>query len=131
MTKEKFHPFFSYNRNCRKTAWETPEYLTLLDYDYIQDVIPLLEANKIEELRDYMFPTIFDGDIDSRRTRQEQTEDFFNRVIGWPEGHSYCPYIDPLCEDLKKTYWYLTGFGAIRGHLENLKNVKRPIDTNK
>lgn len=128
MKEEKFHPFFSYSKGCRKTAWETPEYLTTGDYEYIQDIIPLLESNKIEELRTYMFPTIFDGDIDSRRTRQEQTKDFFDRVIGWPEGNSYCPHIEPFCDDLKKTYWHLTGFGAIRGHLERLKNVKNPID---
>ncbi|MCK9154510.1 MAG: hypothetical protein M0P12_00200 [Paludibacteraceae bacterium] len=112
MKKEKFHPFFSYSKGCRKTAWETPEYLTEEDWVFLAGLIPFLESDDIGGARNYLFPLGENWNL---------TEDFFNHTIGWPEGYSYCPKIERWCKDIEKTYFYQLGFLVINKYYCKMK----------
>lgn len=74
---KKDHPFFCYKKNCRKTAWDTPNYLNKEDWENLNKIIQVIED------KDYYFLWYF-------TTTNKGAEDFFNRVIGWPEGYNYC-----------------------------------------
>lgn len=79
MTKtRKDHPFFCFEKNTRKTAWDTPKYLIEQDWAFIAKLIPVLEGGSEVEA----WALIWDS--------FPRAEDFFNRVIGWPEGCTYC-----------------------------------------
>ena len=100
--KSTIHPFYCSAKGCRKTALDTPEYLTPADWLMVDGVIPALEAGD---------QVAFDAAL---RAGDERA--FFNRVIGWPEGISY----------------YLGGseagrkfqFGGIRGQVAALKTAR-------
>ena len=70
------HPFFCEKKRCRKTAWDTPEYLSEGDWDLVQGVVDALLSKDRSR---------FDAIIKSR----EAAEAFFYRVCGWPEGLNY------------------------------------------
>lgn len=76
-TENEESSFYCPKKKCRKTAWDTPEYLTAEDWNTLEKVIGISERRDPMEL--YRFVST---DSNSRA--------FFNRVIGWPEGYSYC-----------------------------------------
>lgn len=119
--KEKEHPFFCYKKNCRKTAWDTPEYLTQADYNFIQGLIPFLKTEDKQGCMNYLYPM---GE------KWTNTVAFFDRVMGWPEGYGYCSHVDIYCKDMADTYFYKMGFYAIAKYLDKLqealdKNIKK------
>lgn len=71
------HPFYCQKKKCRKTAWDTPEYLTAEDWDLSKKVLTAKTG------LDYAM-ILLEAFLD--RT----AEGFFNRVLGWPEGFHYC-----------------------------------------
>jgi hypothetical protein len=77
MKKKQEHPFYCEKKKCRKTAWDTPEYLTDLDLETIKQLIFILQNNDA----DAFYDLISDKDI---------SEGLFNRILGWPEGMTYC-----------------------------------------
>jgi len=71
------HPFYCKNKKCRKTAWDTPEYLTESDWRVAH---ALTNCVNVDEFKDMLFDAY-----------QEKTaEGLFCRVLGWPEGLHYC-----------------------------------------
>ena len=72
--KAEEHPFFCHKKKCRKTAWETPEYLTQADLRLLER----LDGVDTEE----EFSRVVFGSMEDARG-------FFHRTIGWPEGLSY------------------------------------------
>lgn len=80
-TRQKNHPFYCYKKNCRKTAWQTPEYLNKEDWEFLRQILPLININKGEEFYNFLYADINKAEI------------FFNRIIGWPEGFNYCKNI--------------------------------------
>lgn len=79
MSKKKDdHPFYCWAKQCRKTAWDTPEYITDVDRMMMRQVLVLLNQDDA------------DGLYSLFQSNRKATEDFFNRVIGWPEGFAYC-----------------------------------------
>jgi hypothetical protein len=92
--------FYCDKKKCRKTAWNTPEYLTEDDWVFLVTMIRLLEtddANKIHK-------AIFNNKVNSFN--------FFHRVLGWPEGHSYC---------MDFRYLEVTGIRCMKRSLPELK----------
>jgi hypothetical protein len=81
----KTHPFFCYKKNCQKSAWKTPEYLTSEDWELAERVIAVLERNP-ESLK--LFTVLYED--------FSLGQAFFNRVIGWPEGFNYCRSLEYL-----------------------------------
>lgn len=70
------HPFFCHQKNCRKTAARTPEYLSGTDWRLLRALIAVLEA----------------GDMcgfDALLRRAGAARAFFHRICGWPEGLTY------------------------------------------
>ncbi len=84
MKTAAFHPFFCHKKKTRKTAWNTPEYLTEKDWKDLENVIQLSESNNLNG-----FNRFVNGD----------SRDFFYRVIGWPEGYRYCRESDQMCKN--------------------------------
>jgi hypothetical protein len=78
LTKEqKNHPFFCHIKNCRKTAWDTPEYLSKNDWIFLEIVYNVMVKK----------------DLDSFLSLQDDREmwrNLFNHMLGWPEGMIYC-----------------------------------------
>ncbi len=70
------HPFFCTIKGVRKTAIETPEYLTPEDWSLLAGIVAALEANDRAK---------FDQLIEAGQSRYG----FFYRIIGWPEGLGY------------------------------------------
>lgn len=70
----KSSPFYCHKKNCRKTAWETPEYLTEEDWKMVRGALAALEAGDLDA-----FLLAIKPDPDS----------FFDRILGWPEGYQY------------------------------------------
>ncbi len=68
------HPFYCYKKQCRKTAWETPEYLTVGDLALLERLEGVQTEAEFHELA---------------YASRETAEGFFYRVIGWPEGVRY------------------------------------------
>lgn len=77
MAKKNDHPFFCYKKRCRKTAWDTPEYLTAEDWALCTKV---LTAKTGLDYAMFILEAFTCG----------TAEGFFNRVLGWPEGYHYC-----------------------------------------
>lgn len=86
MPRVKDHPFFCFKKQCRKTAWDTPEYLTVEDWAFLREILPYIEKGDPDDV----YRTLF------RTARYSQTEGFFYRVLGWPEGLNYCHNIGYL-----------------------------------
>lgn len=74
-------PFYCAKRKTRKSAWETPEYLTNSDKTLIKLLFEVRSATEFADLV-YEHRTPVDQ-------RHGYAEAFFYRVIGWPEGRSY------------------------------------------
>lgn len=71
------HPFYCTKKKCRKTAWDTPEYLTNEDWEVSKRV---LTAKTGLDLAMILLEAFMN----------HTAEGFFNRVLGWPEGYHYC-----------------------------------------
>ena len=75
--QKQFHPFFCHIKNCRKTAWDTPEYMSEEDWTFLEKVYHLIKNNDV-----YTFVWLqHDTDI---------WKNLFNHMLGWPEGITYC-----------------------------------------
>lgn len=70
------HPFFCTKKGCRKSAWETPEYLSEQDWAIAEAALGFFRAND---------QAGFDALISDR----EVARAYFHRIVGWPEGLSY------------------------------------------
>lgn len=81
----KDHPFYCYKKKCRKTAWDTPEYLNQSNWDDLKNVIEWIE--KGDSYKFWLFVS----------TRGDRAQNFFNKVVGWPEGYNYCQEVS-YCE---------------------------------
>ena len=68
--------FYCGSKQCRKSAWATPEYMESSDWEAVARVIEILKSNNVEEF--------------SLFVRSASGTPFFDRVIGWPEGYRYC-----------------------------------------
>lgn len=77
MAKQKTSPFYCYKRMCRKTAWDTPEYMTPEDWA------------TLKRFRDVIVSKNLDAFM-SLANNREAWSAFFNRMVGWPEGRVYC-----------------------------------------
>jgi hypothetical protein len=77
MARKDDHQFFCTKKRIRKTAWDTPEYLT--DDDWAL-------SRKILTAKTGLDFTVAILEAFKNRT----AEGFFNRVLGWPEGFHYC-----------------------------------------
>jgi hypothetical protein len=100
-TKQDEHPFFCEKRKCRKTAWQTPEYLTEQDWLTVQKVINIITSG--DTMAFYRFVT-----------NDENSKMFFYRVIGWPEGFVYCCNLN---------YCVNTGFKALTLNLDLMREA--------
>ena len=78
MTTKKDHPFFDFKKNCRKTAWDTPEHLNDNDWQFIRKLLFYIENNSPDDF----FRELW--------SNYPLANDFFNRALGWPEGFHYC-----------------------------------------
>lgn len=105
MTKNN-HPFYCFKKNCRKTAWDTPEYLTNIDWANLRDVIKIIKKKDFNDF--WSFVVLAPG-----------SKDFFNRVLGWPEGWVYSQNV-VYCE---KT--------AIPMLFKDLSKMQKSIDNHK
>jgi hypothetical protein len=104
--RKEDHPFYCYAKSCRKSAWDTPEFLSKEEWEFLRDkAIPAVES-----LDHILFMTTIYED-------RAMGEMFFMRAIGWVEGHSYChnarytelTAMDGLQHDLpklKKAVWF-------------------------
>lgn len=70
------HPFYCHKKKCRKTAWDTPEYLTKEDWAELKNIVSLIKNKEITKFY--------------RLAAQGKIDFFFNKCIGWPEGKVYC-----------------------------------------
>ena len=77
MAKKNDHPFFCHKHHTRKTAWDTPEYLTDADWALAHKMVSVTNG------LDYAV-SIFEA------FENGTAEGYFNRVLGWPEGFHYC-----------------------------------------
>ena len=103
--KEKHHPFYCHKKNCLKTAWDTPEYLTENDWYIVGAVTCFLAQNDFRGFRHFVLNNPY-------------AKRFFYLAIGWPEGYNYCQSLS-YCEktafpmmlknDLEKLEKALTG----------------------
>ncbi len=75
------HPFFCVVKKIRKTAWDTPEYLTELDRALIARLVTVKTA---DEFCDVVYE-LSTPKID----RVGHDAGFFYRIVGWPEGRAY------------------------------------------
>lgn len=103
--KTTAHPFFCKKKQCRKTAWVTPEYMSQNDWLFLKQIIDILENGTAIQLYDLLWD----------KQNQTLTKNFFNHTIGWPEGHTYC---------LEESYVVKTAFAGLKTHdLPLLKNA--------
>jgi len=76
--KEKDHPFYCHKTNQRKSAWNTPGYLTNTDWHLVEK---LIDASVDEEkFLDFICDWL---------TGDERLAIFY-RILGRPEGNTYC-----------------------------------------
>ena len=71
------HPFFCWKKRCRKTAWDTPEYLTNNDWVITQELASVTTGAEYAEVINAAY-------------NNGSAEALFYRVFGWPEGFHYC-----------------------------------------
>ena len=100
-TKRDEHPFFCRKKQCRKTAWQTPEYLTEQDWLTLKKVIDIITSGDLGAFCCFVSNT-------------KGSSDFFYRVIGWPEGYRYCQ---------SYSYCEKTGFRCISRDLELMRGA--------
>ena len=73
-TKREDHPFYCYAKNCQKSAWATPEFLSEQDWSIVEAMIGALEAGDEPRLLAVVRPN---------------AEAVFYRIMAWPEGRQY------------------------------------------
>jgi hypothetical protein len=83
--------FYCYKKQCRKTLWDTPEYINKADRKVIARLIECLEK---PDLNGYeAFNKILNSANKVSKVTGKVTEKvyqmFFDRVVGWPEGVRY------------------------------------------
>ena len=88
--------FYCKKKHCRKTAWGTPEYLSEEDWRSLALIVAIIESGDVAMLSQFL------------------TDDFFNKMIGWPEGIVYCA-------DYK--YLRMTGMMCLTRNLSQLKEA--------
>lgn len=99
--------FYCGSKQCRKSAWDTPEYLTTNDWLFCGKVIEVLESGTGHDL----FSLLYGRSC----CNQWDISAFFNRVVGWPEGARYCQ---------KESYVVTTAFDSLKQHsLSRLKKA--------
>jgi hypothetical protein len=76
-SNQEQHPFFCWKKRCRKTAWDTPEYLTETDWELARNMSSAKTGQEYAALVKEAFTT-------------GRAEGLFNRILGWPEGFHYC-----------------------------------------
>ncbi|ABM97100.1 hypothetical protein [Methylibium petroleiphilum] len=81
MTKKTEHPFFCVKKLVRKSAWETPEYLSARDLELARR---LVDVSSYDEFASIVYERRLTAE-----TRVGNDEAFFYRIVGWPEGMSY------------------------------------------
>ena len=89
----KQHPFYCYKKKCRKSAWDTPEYLSDEDWEFVRKAVLL----DVEQLFEMLW----------MKENAKLCEAFFYKVLGWPEGLTYCRNYG---------YWQNTAFPALEKH---------------
>jgi hypothetical protein len=77
MSKKKISPFYCYKKMCRKTAWDTPEYMAEQDWVTLRKFRNIIAAKNLES-----FMVLQDD--------QTEWNSFFYHMVGWPEGRTYC-----------------------------------------
>ena len=78
------HPFFCCKKRCRKTAWDTPEYLTAPDWEIACRMLSVSTGQEYAALVNEAYTT-------------GRAKDLFNHILGWPEGFNYCQSDSFLC----------------------------------
>lgn len=73
---KKQHPFFCIKKQCRKSVFETPEYLTDYDLETVEIYTSCLKNNDL----DWFY----------NLAHSDRAEGLFYRILGWSEGWSYC-----------------------------------------
>lgn len=94
MKKYPGNSFYCAKKQCRKTAWDTPEYLTEEDWEYAEKVLKVLDKGTADKLYDVLWKD------------EKLAKRFFNQTMGWPEGYVYCQDHD---------YVKRTAFGCLKG----------------
>jgi hypothetical protein len=97
------HPFYCFKKQCQKSAWNTPEYLSKINWKTIEKIIGWIKANDWESFHSFLL-----------KDNAEQGKEFFYRAIAWPEGYVYCQ---------SKIYCEITGFPMIKKHLGDLQKA--------
>ncbi len=81
--QDRIHPFFCSVKKCRKTAWDTPEYLSEYDWSLAAKICEALQNKDKNKFDSILFSKI-------KSPNQERNDYiFFFRIIGWPEGQRY------------------------------------------
>lgn len=96
--------FYCYKTNQRKSAWNTPEYLSKEDWDFLRKVARVLKNWKPEKLYNLLW------------SNPLLVRPFFNHTLGWPEGWVYCQDSD---------YCKLTAFPGLKRH--NLPKMEEAL----
>jgi len=100
--KKTEHPFFCNKKNCRKTAWDTPEYLSEDDWKAIEGFVNIALTMNADKAFEFIWSLT-------------DTKSFFYIVLGWPEGLNYCQ---------SSSYWANSAFpGIVKHTLDKLQNA--------
>ena len=103
--KREKHPFYCHVKRCRKSAYDTPEYMTPGDWEFARRAVYLLRAGDKDGLWELL----------RSPENRELVYGFFNRAIGWPEGLSYCRNL---------SYFTATAFrGLVKHELPKLEKA--------
>lgn len=109
--KKQEHPFFCLKKKCRKTAYDTPEYLSPADWEFLRKIVHVLRSGTGVEFHDLLW---------DRNNPPGQTRNFFYHCLGWPEGHSYC---------MAEGYTVQTAFpGIVKHQLAKLEKALKVHD---
>jgi hypothetical protein len=107
MKKKEDHPFYCYAKKCRKTAWNTPEFMTEQDWEFLAKIASALKSKTCD---------LFFNLVGASHER-ELVKGFFYRAIGWPEGLGYCT---------SYAYVKATAFQMLKKH--DLPKIKEALD---
>lgn len=107
------HPFFCEKKKCRKTAWDTPEYLTVEDWETLKKVVAIIKSG--DAMAFYRFVV-----------KDANSKAFFYRGIGWPEGFSYCKNLN-YCTQTAFVALTSTSGGS---RVSDLEKIERAIIEN-
>lgn len=99
---EEISSFYCTEKQCQKTAWDTPEYLTENDWAFLERAIVFLE--NVDKSGLYF----------AFKSNPADARSFFHSAIGWPEGLSYCS---------SPSYFEATGFRCLVRYLSDLKSA--------